>query len=196
MRTAAKISGFTCVANFCRLSATIAWDINSEQICHDKPWFVKLTSPALAHIRGTPRFLGRLLRPPGTSGLSARMVTSSHVSCIYHGEYAVKGLVAPGRTRSVRPPRVRRALGGTVDVGLPVATGRAGCPGAGRDTSFGGPVPALRISADSDFPSTGRPCDEPRSRAHRLWRHAGLQVRSGPLISCTTGCMAAGRFAR
>ena len=31
--------------------------------------------------------------------------------------------------------------------GLPVATGRAGCPGAGRDASFGGPVPALRISA-------------------------------------------------
>ena len=38
--------------------------------------------------------------------------------------------------------RVRRALGGTVGVGLPVATGRAGCPGAGRDASFGGPVPA------------------------------------------------------
>ena len=66
-------------------------------------------------------------------------------------------------TRSVRPPRVRRALGGTVGVGLPVATGRAGCPGAGRDASFGGPVPALRVSSDSDFPSTGRPCDEPRS---------------------------------
>ena len=58
---------------------------------------------------------------------------------------------------------MRRALGGTVDVGLPVATGRAGCPGAGRVASFGGPVPALRISADSDLPSTGRPCNEPRS---------------------------------
>ena len=66
-------------------------------------------------------------------------------------------------TRSVRPPRVRRALGGTVGVGLPVAPGRAGCPGAGREASYGGPVPALRVSSDSDFPSTGRPCDEPRS---------------------------------
>ena len=66
-------------------------------------------------------------------------------------------------TRSVRPPRVRRALGGTVGVGLPVATGRAGCPGAGRDASFGGPVPALRVSSDSDFPSTGRLCNGPRS---------------------------------
>ena len=56
-----------------------------------------------------------------------------------------------------------RALGGTVGVGLPVATGRAGCPGAGRDASFGGPVPALRVSSDSDFPSTGRLCNEPRS---------------------------------
>ena len=43
-------------------------------------------------------------------------------------------------TRSVRPPRVRRALGGAVDLGLPVAAGGAGCPGAGRDASFGGPV--------------------------------------------------------
>ena len=91
-------------------------------------------------------------------------------------------------TRSVRPPRVRRALGGTVDVGLPVATGRAGCPGAGRDTSFGGPVPALRISADSDFPSTGRPCDEPRSGPSTLWRHAGLQVpRRRPRRRVATG---------
>ena len=66
-------------------------------------------------------------------------------------------------TRSVRPPRVRRALGGTVGVGLPVTTGRARCPGSDRDASFGGPVPALRVSSDSDLPSTGRPCDEPRS---------------------------------
>ena len=87
-----------------------------------------------------------------------------------------------------------RALGGTVGVGLPVATGRAGmprrwprcvvgpidsgvtrgcrCP-AGRRLdatihnpgvrALGGPVPALRAtSRDSDFPSTGRLCNEPR----------------------------------
>ena len=83
-------------------------------------------------------------------------------------------------TRSVRPPRVRRALGGTVGVGLPVATGRAGCPGAGRDASFGGPVPALRVSSDSDFPSTGRPCNEPRSGPSTL-ASRGASGRPRPL---------------
>ena len=38
-------------------------------------------------------------------------------------------------TRSVRPPRVRRALGGAVDLGLPVAAGGAGCHGAGDEAA-------------------------------------------------------------
>ena len=59
-------------------------------------------------------------------------------------------------TRSVRPPRVRRALGGTVDVGLPVATGRAGCPGAGRDASFGGPVPRVTDIGGFGFSFDGK----------------------------------------
>ena len=71
-------------------------------------------------------------------------------------------------TRSVRPPRVRRALGGAVDLGLPVAAGGAGCPSAGRDASFGGPVPALRVSPDSDLPETRGARDEHRSHVSAL----------------------------
>ena len=71
-------------------------------------------------------------------------------------------------TRSVRPPRVRRALGGAVDRGLPVAAGGAGCPGSDRDASFGGPVPALRVSSDPDLPETRGARDEHRSHASAL----------------------------
>ena len=71
-------------------------------------------------------------------------------------------------TRSVRPPRVRRALGGAVDRGLPIAAGGAGCPGSDRDASFGGPVPALRVSSDPDLPETRGARDEHRSHASAL----------------------------
>ena len=48
--------------------------------------------------------------------------------------------VAYTRSRGLSDRRACAVLSvGTVDVGLPVATGRAGCPGAGRDASFGGP---------------------------------------------------------
>ena len=59
-------------------------------------------------------------------------------------------------TRSVGSPRVRLALRRTVHAGLPVAAGRPGCPGAGRDASSGGAVSAVRLSPDSDFPKTRR----------------------------------------
>ena len=77
--------------------------------------------------------------------------------------------VAYTRSRGLsRPPRVRRALGGAVDHGLPVAAGGAGCPGAGRDASFGGAVPALRVSPDSDLPETRGARDEHRSHVSAL----------------------------
>ena len=63
-------------------------------------------------------------------------------------------------TRSVGSPRVRLALRRTVHAGLPVAAGRPGCPGAGRDASSGGAVSAVRLSPDSDFPKTRRAHDE------------------------------------
>ena len=96
------------------------------------------------------------------------------------------GRVSP-ITRSVRSPRVRRAFGGTGDVGLPVATGGAGCPGAGRDASVGGPVPVLRISADSDLPSTGRPCDEPRSGPSTLASRGAAGARRRPRRRVASG---------
>ena len=63
-------------------------------------------------------------------------------------------------TRSVGSPRVRLALRRTVHAGLPVAAGRPGCPGAGRDASSGGAVSAVRLSPDLDFPKTRRAHDE------------------------------------
>ena len=58
-------------------------------------------------------------------------------------------------TRSVRPPRVRRALGRAIDVGLPVAAGGAGRRRRGRDAPPGGPVSPLRVSPDSYLLETG-----------------------------------------
>ena len=71
-------------------------------------------------------------------------------------------------TRSVRPPRVRRTLGGAVDLGLSVAAGGAGCPRSDRDAPIGGPVSPLWVSPDPDLPETRGARDEPRSHASAL----------------------------
>ena len=71
-------------------------------------------------------------------------------------------------TRSVRPPRVRRTLGGAVDLGLSVAAGGAGCPRSDRDAPLGGPVSPLWVSPDPDLPETRGARDEPRSHASAL----------------------------
>ena len=72
--------------------------------------------------------------------------------------------VAYARSRGLSDRRACAVLSvARSTLGYQVTTGRARCPGASRDASVGGPVPALRVSSDSDFPPTGRPCDEPRS---------------------------------
>ena len=77
------------------------------------------------------------------------------------------GRVSP-ITRSVRPPRVRRTLGGAVDLGLSVAAGGAGCPRSDRDAPLGGPVSPLWVSPDPDLPETRGARDEHRSHASTL----------------------------
>ena len=87
----------------------------------------------------------------------------------------------------------------------------SGCPGAGRDASFGGRstllprYPRYGYRRIRDFPSTGRPCDEPRAArparrggSHpRLWRHAGLQVpRRRPRRRVASGRQVNGRCRR
>ena len=71
-------------------------------------------------------------------------------------------------TRAVRPPRVRRALGRAIAVGLPGAAGGAGRLRRGRDAPPGGPVSPRRVSPESPLLETGGTRDEPRSDASAL----------------------------
>ena len=77
-------------------------------------------------------------------------------------------------TRAVRPPRVRRALGRAIDVGLPGAAVRdAPAVATMRHLAAQSPRDGYRRSRlflrrEGDVMSP--------DRTHRLWRHAGLQV--------------------
>ena len=65
------------------------------------------------------------------------------------------------RTRPVEAACLRAARSGSVSIGLPFGARRARCAVAGSDETPGCTVSALRLSADSDLPSSRGPSHEP-----------------------------------